>query len=116
MYINHYYVTNDYVLNLLTYTLNSSKSNLLTVDTKLEAVGAVAAGSIKDFTNDVTKAGYTSLGVIGFNIGAGGGCGMVSIRLGGSNTVSVRIRNNGNTTSSDNTDCRVYVLYLKNND
>lgn len=94
--------------------LNSSKSNLLTVDTTLQTVGAVAAGSIKDFTIDVAKSGYTPLGVIGFNIGAGGGCGMISIRLGGSNIVSVRIRNNGNTTSSDNTDCRVYVLYLKN--
>ena len=96
--------------------LNSSKSNLLTVDTILQTVGAVTAGSIKDFTIDVAKSGYTPLGVIGFNIGAGGGCGMVSIRLGGSNTVSVRIRNNGTSTSSDNTDCRLYILYLKNND
>lgn len=96
--------------------LNSSKSNLLTVDTILQTVGTVTAGSIKDFTIDVAKSGYTPLGVIGFNIGAGGGCGMVSIRLGGSNTVSVRIRNNGTSTSSDNTDCRVYILYLKNND
>lgn len=97
--------------------LNSSLTNLFITDSYANVVGSVASDSVVD--TDIAigeKTGYKALGVIGFNINAGGGCGIVSCRLTGSGsnvTCKARIRNNSSSASVANTEVRVYVLYVK---
>lgn len=71
-----------------------------------------ANNNVADVTFDVTRSGYTALGVIGFRLGAGGECSTVSVQL-AINTVTYRIMNNGTYTATVG-DVNINVLYAKN--
>lgn len=71
---------------------------------------AVAAGNTYDFSIDVSKTGYTALGIVGTLISAGLSCTLVSSYLASSTSATVRIRNNGSSSVTP-TSITVKVLY-----
>lgn len=94
-------------------TLNGNKSNLLTVDTASVSGSSIAAGGVGDFYPDVTKSGYTPIGIVGTQIATGGATSLVHAFLSSATNATVRLRNNGSSAVTPGT-IYVFVLYVKN--
>ena len=83
-------------------------SHTLTVDTFTQAYTAAANSLSGAITIDITKTGYTPLGIVGFACGAGGAA-MEQALLNG-NTATLYIRNV--TSSAISKNCTINVLYM----
>lgn len=82
------------------------------VDSKKVSSSAVNAGAVADYTFDITKSGYTPLGIVGTVINAGEKCALVSSRVNSSSQAAVRIINTG-TTAVTPSSIAIYILYIK---
>lgn len=93
--------------------LASLKGNKLTTQLFHADGVLVNPGLTSDYSYDVTKAGYTPLGVIGAYIGGGGTTSLVAARLNSATTGTVRILNSGSNAMTPN-DVNIIVLYVQN--
>lgn len=92
--------------------LASLKGNKLTTQLFSVAGVEVNPGVTSDYSFDVTKAGYTALGIVGAYIGGGGATSLVAARLKSATTGTVRILNSGSTAIIPN-DVNIIVLYVQ---
>lgn len=92
--------------------INNVVSEEIIVDFKKVTSSAVNAGATADYTFDITKSGYTPLGIVGTIINAGDKCALVSSRVDSSSQAIVRIINTG-TTAVTPSSIAIYILYIK---